>query len=510
MRYFSLNELRSKINASFEWNNSMAFLPSSFPEADAFVSHSNKHNNLLFIGWIAQTKGLEELIIKGKSSVFFKDELMLQEHLLFTKFQEFLSPFLTPVLLKLSDHKLDYNAFSYLPLIQKQERAVLEDRIYSLIKPQFDRIKTQLFNGEKELIEPVQNYLKEENRVLVNGFSRASYALKVNYVENTLSVIHSKACTHRLAYWIVKQLETMTLNEEHIQKINEVKSDLKSGKISVKNVGKRKVNSFMSRSVLGGIVSVLLIGFVGWIIIKKPWSERDLAMETNNSSYKSFSVNERKQIDSLLRIIQPNKTFTPENYDLGAYLGEELELILRTPLKNKRAEMYYKDLAVYAKNYSSLQLDSCTAQKGEQEKQFLPQNMRQLDSKTDGKVAFFKNESSYDVQVVVFKNLPNSEVYYGFVKAGKKTEFNIQTGDVFFVVPGRKLNEFKIPPGYYGEETSEEFKEMFCEIDVNFMHGINTAHQLMSNSKASYKFLIVGSDSEQFELIDLYSVLINF
>lgn len=509
MAYFTLNDLKKRFNGSFEWNNSLEYLPSLDPNVDAFILNANKNNNLLYIGWIKQINGLEELICTGKTSFFYRDDIKLQEHSLFLDFQQFLSSYLSPVLLKITGKNIDYSAFSFIPLLQKDSRTIIEDQLYKNFRDQFRIIQGSLINFTKEddLLLPVQTYLSEDNITLINLFSRPSYALKINYVEQALKIITHKACTNRLAYWIVKQLEKLSLNNEHIQKINAVKSDLKSGKLLVKNLGKRKAASYFNKTYVGSLVIILLISFTCWLIITKPWSMSDKHLQTTSSSYKSFTIDERKQIDSLLKIIQPSRNITPENYDLGSYLGEELDLLLRSPLNNVRAEQYHNDLTIYSKNYTDLKPDSCTTLSKKSQRQIIPKDMLLLSNKTNGKDAFFKNESDYDIQIIVFKNLKHSQVYYGYVNQGENETFKLDIGDLFFIVPGNKINTFNTPLGYYGEEVSDKFREAFCEIDVNFIHGLNSAYQLKSNAKQNYKFLILGSNFEQFELIDIHGVL---
>jgi hypothetical protein len=183
---------------------------------------------------------------------------------------------------------------------------------------------------------------------------------------------------------------------------------------------------------------------------------------------------------------------------------------LRTPLKNNLAERYYTDLSIYAENYYSLKPDSCLALGLSKTKKMIPNGMLDLNAKLTGKDAFYKNESTYDLQVIVFKNFAQSEVYYGFVPKGKKAAFKIDIDDLFYIVPGSFLKGYNPPKHYPGPKLSPTLTQSFCEIDVNFIHGINTTHQLKNNSEQSYKFLLVGSGIEQFQLFDIQGVLLRY
>jgi len=257
-------------------------------------------------------------------------------------------------------------------------------------------------------------------------------------------------------------------------------------------------------------MSIFLIGIVSfavYVITFKPWSDPEKPELANNSSFTSFTKKERQQLDSLLKIIQPSRALSDSEMDLGTYLGEELQLIIRAPFKNEIAEKYYGDLDTYMQNYDALKSDTCIVQSRAFSAQLLPSNMVSIDEKSDGKTAFFKNESEYEVQIIVFRNFLKSTCYFGTIGMGRTATIPLEVGDWFIVVPGKFLDNFALPANHSGEQPSSDFNVKFCEIDVNFAHGINTSYTLNSNANVSYKFLLVGSPTEQFELVDIYGVL---
>src|SRR5690606_5569889 len=129
--------------------------------------------------------------------------------------------------------------------------------------------------GEDKLIVYVQGIVNEDTIHLINTFSRTSYALKMDYVEHVLNIINSKSCTTRLANWLLKQLEKIELNPEHRSKITDLRSDLKTGNMSVRNRNTHSRTSIPFRLIIFSLFSLILISIAIWLIVEKPWSDSD-------------------------------------------------------------------------------------------------------------------------------------------------------------------------------------------------------------------------------------------
>lgn len=505
MRYQSLHQLKSRFGDGFDYASSGDFLNQVNPENALFLNHIQHPNALIFLGWMERIKGLETLLVDGKTPLPFSDDLKILEHALVNEFKQFLTPLLAPVLLK--QHSFDQPTNSYLVLIENDTRLVVENHVFKQILVAFETVETHLEAtiGEQELINKTQAFVNDDVIGIINSFSRSSYALKLNYVDKVLSIVNAKSCTVRLANWILKQLEKLTLNQEHQYKINDLRNELKTGNLKVRNVNTKKGASFSLRNVSFTLLFALISGFLAYLIWYKPWSESEKPVLANNSSFTTFSKEERKQIDSLLKVIQPQRKLNTEEVDLGTYFAEELELVMRTPFKNVIAEKYYQDVTLVLQQHDALRKDSCGSSTST--KKLIPSNMESISSKKNGKTAFFKNESDYDVQLIVFRNFLSSDVYYKLIPAGKTTKLPLEIGDWLLLIPGKEITDFDPPKNYTGPLPSDDFNVHFCELDENLIHGLNTSFTLLSNGRTSYKFLILGSETEQFDLVDIHSVL---
>jgi len=509
MYYFSFSQLKDRFGNQFDFEQIDSFLPQVNNPEKQFLAHLKTPNAVIFLGWIERMTGLEKLLKSRKTDIQFRDELKVLEHVLVDDFKRFVTPMLAPIILNDANAAEISKSFSYLPLLDSDTRAVVEDQVYKLIALKFEAVNGLKDKevGEEKLIEATQIPLNDEVIEIINQLSRQSYALKLNYVDAVLGIVNAKSCTLRLANWILKQLEKLTLNAEHNEKINELRRDLKAGNISVQNTNSHKGKSIPFRTILMAVFIFGLIGTAIYLWIYQPWSIPVKPDLVNNSSFVKFTRDERKEIDSLLKIIQPKRDFSNDELDLGTYMAEELELILRVSFKNEIAEKYYQDLNIVARNADQLRKDTCIANSEEKIKKLVPTNMRPMDQKTEGNKAYIKNESDYDVQIVVFRNFYKSEVYHTHLKQGGKAVIMLDIGEWFVVVPGKTLQSFALPKGYSGGEPSKDFNVNFCELDINFGHGINTSYILNTNSRVNYKFLLVGSPTEQFEVVDIHGVL---
>ena len=132
---------------------------------------------------------------------------------------------------------------------------------------------------------------------IVNSLSKASYALKLEYVDTIVNTVRTNGCTVRFANWIFKQMEELKLNNEHEEKILELKKELKEGKLAVRNHGSGKTPIRWKSVITFLFVALLGIGSF-YIIYFKPFSTVEDEVIADTSSFKKFTKEERQGQDS--------------------------------------------------------------------------------------------------------------------------------------------------------------------------------------------------------------------
>ena len=500
MKYYSLDNLNNRVGGVFQFDSIDDYLNvSSDLGFNEFLTHLKTPNSTIFIGWIEQWKEVKEILLKGETSISFSNYLKLEEHILFPSFKKFISPILYPIINKCVGENVLNETLEYIVLLEPDTRGVIEYDIYLRIDELFQ--KNHKLNEaknvtEEQLINAVQDAVNEQNIKIINSFSKRSYAHVVSYVENCFQILESKGCTIRLANWIVKQLQLLKLNPEHLQQLARFKNDLKNGAYTFEQQkGDFKIHKL--KYVFSIIGVCLFIGISIWLLVFKPWSDQVVFQEKETaSSYTDFTVEERKHIDSLLKINQPEPTIILESSE--SYIeGRELMVDARKDVKNIKVNSFYRVWEEY------LELDSVRSEvecKKNTKKNLIPEGFSNLLSKKSGKPTFFRNESKFLVQVIVYNNRTQGDAYYYELKTDEQIEFNFQIGEHIAIIAGNYPVNFK----------SEIESVVFCQFSDVTYNSLLTTYVLKHTNSYNYKFLVSGEDIYDFQLVDMYGVLVNY
>jgi DNA replication initiation complex subunit (GINS family) len=500
MNYYSQSELNDLLKESFDFGKIDEYLLSSIDsELNSFLIQLKHPNAPIYIGWIEQWKEIEEILTDGSTSISFNDYLKLQGHVLFPEFCQFVTPLLFPFLFRQSEQGILNETLEYIVLLQSDSRAIVENSVFSQIKQllnQTKELQEQTTVTEDQLIESVHDIINEQVIRILNSFSKRSYVHVVEYVNDCFLILKSKGCTVRMANWIVKQLQQLNLNPEHLQQLTEFQSDLKAGVFYVENKG-RKQNKSTIVSFIPTIGIIIFVGLVIWLIVAKPWSDSISPQEHEMaSSFTEFTVEERKHIDSLVKIIQPEPVLNLEIDDV--YIeGRELMVDARKTLTNDSVNHFYKSWEEYLISDSIHSQEECKQLAKKIKISSLPSGFSKLTDKKTGKPAFFRNESEYTIQIVVFNNSRGSKPYYQELKRDEQIEFNLAVGEHIGVVAGN----YAIPY----QSTNESI--VFCEFDNTTVNSLLTMYVLKKSNSFNYKFLVTGTDVYDFQLVDMYGVL---
>lgn len=501
MKYYSTSELNQLFNHSFSFEKlDELLLTTSDTDLISFLNHLKTPNASVLFGWMEQWKEIVEILKRGNTSVSFSDYLKLREHVLYESFKQFVSPFLFPRLYQNAQQGLLNTTLEYTVLLENDSRAIVENEISGQIERLFlpiHELHKRKKISEEELVGKAQKVINDQITKILNGFSKRSYSHVVSYVEHCFSILKSKGCTLRLGNWIIVQLQQLHLNPEHVEQLSEYQAELKSGVIQMYNKGKKKnarrISPYVSAIGLGALAI-----FVGWIILFKPWSEQPTPQELEQaSSFTTFSVEERKHIDSLLKVLQPEilPQFSDENIDNVE--GRELMVDAREAFANKTVDAFYQVWEDYLTKDSTSSQGTCQNLSKQVKHQSLPDGFTKLEDKKNGKPTFFRNESEYSVQIVVFNDKPNADAYYKELKTGEEVEFNLSVGEQIVVVAG------KTPVFHQGTIKSI----VFCEFDYTTISTLMTCYILKKGTSYNYKFLIAGTNISDFQVIDMYGVL---
>jgi len=477
-------------------------------EFDYFLSTLKVAENVVFYGWVSYNTALLKMLTGDQRIDNYEDSFGHLLHQLAEGYQRFLSPYLSENLLKFAGNEnpqILVQLFSFMQLLDKDHRAVVEAQLFRPISDRLDGLKAELkqVDSEQGLIDLLKPLCSDEIIDSVNFLSRASYALKLNYVDQLLNSLRSKSCTIRFANWVLKQMEKVELNREHEYKILDLRRELHSGELKVQNHGKGRT-PIRLKNIATAVALLSIIGLVIYIIAFKPFSNIEEPELNNETSFKQFSKEERKQIDSLLRQIDGNIRPEDLNVDQAApIIGNSSMLTLRVPFENQKMEEIYQDLVKDAEIQLQGLADSCSIATAFVQRK----GLIDLEKNKGNVAAMMRNDSEFDVIVYVAEKNKNGSVASLFLKKGETKIFEFSEGNTLMVVAGNSFQKFNTPKTSGADLPSKIYTHHFCETDANFRESINTSYSLTTDNLKKVKFLLTGDQSGYFHLLDLKNVL---
>ena len=467
---------------------------------------------IVFLDWTELNHDLL-LLLQGKlPKNHFQDAHKWLGHSLFKDFQQFLSPFLQRNFLALGQTiSQDQLAvlFSFTVLLPEDEHMFVEQMLYKTVQLKLDESKEIIAHSktEKELLAAIQPLCNTSVLGIINQFSRSNYATKLAYVDYLLWVIKQNACSVRLANWILKEIEKISLNPEHLEKIDALKKDLQQGRLKMKNNLVQARNHWTPSQLISVGIGIVLVVVIAWIILEKPFSKTIDEPISAVTSYEKFTKSERKKIDSLLRQIQ--QTHDPEEIEIDpnrSILGNGISMALRTPFRNKRMEALYQDFLIDADLNDQGLVDSCAAFSKKTETSHFYKDVKSAKKRNGSIETLFKNEAVYDVYLIVFEDMKKGKVFSTLIKSNETIELKLNSYDHLIFIAGNDLGKF-IAPKSASELPSVDFDHHFCTTDINYTESLRSIYYLSRPQSGKNKFLLSGDKGGYFSVIDLYGVL---
>jgi hypothetical protein len=477
-------------------------------ELEHFVSTLDSPENLVFYGWIAQNPGLEKLLTQKGELTKFEISSVQLKHQLFESYKRFISPYLSQALLRFkdADKRTIAVAFSYVQILDADHSAVVEEQLFGSIQKELKSAKSrmkELFE-EQELVDLIRPLCSDEIVLCVNRMSRSMYASKLNYVDDILGAIRSKACTARFANWILKRMELIELNQEHAYKINDLRKELREGSIRVRNTLETGRAPTPWKTIVTTLLIALIGAFIFYVVKYQPFSDVESPKLTDNTAFTQFTIDERLKIDSLLREMGGDR----EDEDIWIdnsipIMGGSATVSTMTEFENERMQGIYEDLLKDANLQERGYSDTCVrAMQYER-----PNGVKDLKSKTGRVEAMIRNDSEYDVIVLVSENKSGGNVHSMFLRAGEIKVFDIDEENTLTLVAGNTFHDYSPPNITADELPSASFKHHFCDIDMNYGKSINTSYVLKRLNGGKTKFMVTGDLGGSFALLDIYNVL---
>lgn len=461
----------------------------SIPDNEQWLIQLQSEEFVLFLDWTEQERNLANLLDSSGKLVAFQNTTNVLQHALFSRFQTFISPFLYPQLLQLlknSRFETWQAGLSYVPLLKEHEADLVQQVIYDQLKIQQHELENSIRTAktEEQLLDAIRKHLTPDLVTTLNLFTPSFYRVKTAWMAIVKEVAHHKAGTKRLVLYLIKELDKLQLNPDHLTELRELDRGIKLGAVTVDEL---KIPA--KRIVLLSISLILVIGLIYliWIVPTRP--EREIPQE--KTAFMDFTVQERKAMDSLLN----HATMEYQQQDDGiidgsnmTYVGEELKV--KIPWNNELAE----ELISQWKERDSTNQKPQSVDSKKESRPF--PSTEPLVGKPGTISAKFQNDTELSVIVLVFKDRSDEWVYTQYIEKGGIVSFKLTPEEHMLVLPGSKvpkhLNEGSLP---------------FHQVDSRFFENLDKAYVVDVLSPSKVKFVWKSLNNFDFFLLDLNGAL---
>jgi len=475
----------------------------------AYLKKLSHPGILVFDQWIMQTKQLRNLLLHQQPGSNDFHTFIARDHKLLPHFSNFVTPMLFPALRNQQEVPTAKDmaaVFSYLYLLDLDARMPLQLRANAWLDEKLATLQQEIakVSTEKELTVLILPFLSADFILFVNGFEKNFYAARMKYTQAMLEILQSPACSARLGGWIVKQLKGIDINAVHRSRIEDLQYEIRRGKRKFKNQEGRIRDGISPRLLLliTGIV-VLLLG-VGYFTWYAPWSEPEELRDFSGdkTSFEQFSVRERREIDSLINVLEKEKQLSPEeNPVYGELAPADIALRQRAVFQNEKAEQFYadcqKDRSLMALGF----IDTCAAYAQKQLGGKIFPDFGDLRTKAGKRRIFLQNDSEYQVIVLFFSDSQGAGVASAVLAADQKIRFRANAGETVLLLPGRDFGAFHANTKVKSSLPSANYMAHFCFQDGEFVRMLGQAYHFQPVDQGESRLILRGSVGSDFEVV---------
>jgi hypothetical protein len=472
----------------------------NYDDIKSFVLNQNEKTKV-FNGWIEQNQPLKKLLTLGTTTDFFSDNQNWKQHAFFNQFKSYVSPFFTLILERKNTVQISNEwakIFSFFVLMDDETRYFIEQTLYFNIKQSIDKKlrETQENISESDFHQILLFLLSEDSIKIHNSLSRASHTNKITFIEQILQLVYHPNCSAKTAHWMVLSLEKMELCFEQKESLKRIKEKIKKREIGFSNGDQiNKLNR--KRNFIFALFSAFLMGILIYLFNQE--TDVNAAAFKELSALQYFSIEERKEIDSILKSMALEQT---DSLNTG-YFSTGNSITVQAPIINKLARNIYAELEEDMANHFLRIYDTCILCNSKKiiiEKINETAYLREIKSKNQIEI---KNDSEYSFLFLAWVDSVNGAVYSGFLDKKSVFKINILNGMKLMLVPGNTYgaisNEFKSDFNYLTNH--------FCSIDFNYEFSIHKIYSVRATNNKDAKLLIEGAMGEVLILNDSNGIL---
>lgn len=456
-----------------------AFSGMDVASKEMFLALLTDPTKVLFLQWVDQHPDLLRVLEHSDFSHSFKDIFHWKQHALYTAFCQFLAPYLEDAIPfeRLQTWTQLQAVISYRELFSQRRQDQLYQHVVSFSCSERERLAKVLkgCKTDQAIFDCLQTELDPNCWSVLNFLPSSYYSERVAWLEFLMQLAYHQKSSRRLMLFIHKLVENLNLDAEHAKQVAAQHRELMSGTFQFEKTRVPWKRLLTLIAVVLGFVGIL-VGL--WFIPAEP--EVDQTQE--ETSFMSFTPQERQQLDSLLQVAAEQER------------KQQQETIGEGDLPEAPAQLVYRQYwenAIFANLYRTWSQNDSVATSpffhpGKKYVSPYP-GTRPLKQRAGQKEVEFTNNTTANALILVFKDERKEPVFSQYISPKVQTTFTLNEGDMMLVLPGGKIAE------------DADFGELpYREVDQRFFVKLNDVYRV--REMGPNKLRLIWESVSQYEL----------
>lgn len=442
----------------------------------------------IFHEWVEQdTALLNYLISSGEIVAPLSSNInLLKEHQLFDEYQQFLSPYLAPLLKEqipglISNHNFIAlkSHLNFCPLLPTSKRIELQQPIDIFVNNQLK----QLVTSKDPQFKSHFDWVYSTPLVLVlNQLDNSFYSTLIAYVDTAKLIVSKNKLSAQQLNKIKSTLLQINLTPKHQE---QVVIFCQSESFHYKTTFLSSVIIWVKSPIfiIAIVVALFLIVLFNWNSNKAP----NLQHTKTSSGIDSLTDNELDQVDSLFGFKTDSMIQDGDNIQSSAPPEYILTADLNT-IKNKKAKALYSSFILdYQIQKENGLYGNCTTTKKSLFQASLYSGVESF-SAIPSTNHTIKNESDEEVYVLVFEPYKNGKIYGALIAPERSIKIYLKKEESVIFYSGQQMNQFntmKSENNGYGtiddaKRVNKGFDYHFCLQDIYNFQQLNRIYKVVS------------------------------
>jgi hypothetical protein len=485
----------------------------SIDEIKMSFAQIQQENQLVFQDWITNDTAFYALLTKEQVTLKQPEKKRFQGHFLEQDFYVYLSQFLFPVLqrkLRVSIDQGDYQTTAFCQelsnYLTKESRIIIHQSVSQGLKDVLTEKSTELllYKNSEELIAGLKIMRNSAFVDCFNLLDKSLYSTRIEFVKFLKSVINDPKSDVLVIRSFRSNLLRLALNPEQKEELDGF-LDASFTKVK-KTIGKSTDRwAFAQNRYFWGVLALMAVVTSISVVFNKTEIKADPPHQI--SGLDSLNTEQIVNVDTLLGLDLTDPEVILEDQD-DVFQPDLTFTFPSQELKNESVKSLHSSMIKDYNQQQDLLLEfNCNPFPIGEYKSFVYEEMETTDA-LPGPYHQFKNNTDYEVFVVVFENKTSGKSYGKLIPRGGHVSIGLKVAHTVFFYIGNDMTRFN-PARFenkgYGsikeaEKVAKKFNAHFCEMDYNTLMALSKIYTVKQNSSTGGTTTIKGNYYDGFSI----------